>query len=184
MGSSSTNGNFGAGIAIRLPASILNGDLLIAVVGANGTPASWTTPAGWTAGAGGAHPDGQGLIWWWKVATSGDATASVTLKSASYADGGGVVLDYRGTAAAAIAGAGALTINDNNANGTNVASVGGVSWSGAAPVISLVLMSWQTTTATITWPAGYALQASANDGYGYVAVGANLRTRRVSVPSR
>jgi hypothetical protein len=41
-------------------------------------------------------------------------------------------------------------------------------------------MSWQPTTTTVTWPSGYTAQASANDGYGFVAVGANLTNQTAS----
>ncbi len=180
IGSVTANGNFGAGVAIKLP-TVQAGDLLIAVTGANGTPASWTTPTGWTAGAGAGHPDDQGLNWWWKIAATADSGATITLKSASYADGGGIVFDYRGATSAPIAAVSTLSTNDNNTNGNvTSATVNGVSWTGSASVVSLILTSWQPTNATETWPTGYTLQATANDGYGYVAVGANLTSQNVS----
>jgi hypothetical protein len=66
-------------------------------------------------------------------------------------------------------------MNDNNGNGNvTKAQVGGVSWAGRSNVVSLVLMSWQPVAPTVTWPAGYAGQASANDGYSFVSVAAGL----------
>ena len=181
IGSASANGNFGAGVRLTIPATTQAGDLLIAVAGTNGSPSSWTTPTGWTAGTGGGHPDGQGLNWWWKIATSVDAGATVTLKASAYADGGGVVLDYRGASATPIQAVSALTTNDNFGNGrVTSAQFAGASWSGSANVVSLLLMSWQPANATVTWPTGYSLQATANDGYGFVTVGANLTTQSVS----
>lgn len=180
-GTASANGNFGGGIGIKLPASVQAGDLLIAVAGTNGSPSSWTTPTGWTVGTGGAHPDGQGLNWWWKIATSGDVGAKVTLKSASWADGGGLVLDYRGASATPVQAVSAMTTNDNGGNGgVTSAQVAGASWSGPTSVVSLALMSWQPASATITWPSGYSLQGMATDTYGFVAVGANLTAQSVS----
>jgi hypothetical protein len=180
IGSSSANGNFGAGVKINVP-TVQAGDLLIAVAGTNGSPKTWTTPTGWTAGSGSGQPDGQGLNWWWKVATSTDSGTTVTLKSSSYADGGGVILDYRGAAASPILAVSTLTTNDNGQTG-NVTSVqfGAVSWSGSDSVASLLLMSWQPASATVTWPAGYAAEATATDGYGYVAVGADLSSQQTS----
>ena len=181
IGSTSANGNFGAGVRLTIPATTQAGDLLIAVAGTNGSPSSWTTPTGWTAGAGSGHPDGQGLNWWWKIATSADAGATVTLKASSYADGGGVILDYRGASATPIQAVSAMTTNDNFGDGrVTSAQFAGASWSGSANVVSLLLMSWQPANATVTWPTGYSLQATANDGYGFVTVGANLTTQSVS----
>jgi hypothetical protein len=91
------------------------------------------------------------------------------------------VLAYRGMSVTPIQAVSALATNDNDGNG-NVTSapVNGVSWSGSATVVNLLLMSWQPTTATVTWPAGVTLQATANDGYGFVAVGANLVPKTVA----
>jgi hypothetical protein len=182
MGSSTANGNFGAGVKIKAPAAQA-GDLLIAVAGTNGSPASWTTPTGWTAGTGSGHPDGQGLNWWWKIATSADsgATATITLKAASYADGGGIVLDYRGASASPILAVSALATNDNGGDGhVTSAQFNGASWSGASSVVSLLLMSWQPANATVAWPTGYSTQATANDGYGFIMAGANLTAQSLS----
>ena len=177
IGSSTANGNFGAGVKIKVP-TVQAGDLLIAVAGTNGSPNTWTTPSGWTAGSGSGQPDGQGLNWWWKIATGTDSGTTVTLKSSSYADGGGVILDYRGAAASPILAVSSLTTNDNGGNG-NVTSVqfGGVSWSGSDSVASLLLMSWQPASTAVTWPTGYTAEATATDGYGYVAVGADLASQ-------
>jgi hypothetical protein len=121
------------------------------------------------------------LNWWWKIATSTDSGASVTLKASSYADGGGIVFDYRGAAASPILAVSTLATNDNGGNGNvTTATFNSVSWSGSANVVSLLLMSWQPVSATITWPTGYAAQATATDGYGFVAAGANLTTQSVS----
>ena len=180
IGSSTANGNFGAGVKIKAP-TVQAGDLLIAAAGTNGSPASWTTPTGWTAGAGGGHPDGQGLNWWWKIATSADSGATITLKAASYADGGGIVLAYRGASASPILAVSAMATNDNGGDGhVTSAQFNGVSWSGASNVVSLLLMSWQPANATVSWPAGYSTQATATDGYGYVAAGANLTAQTLS----
>jgi hypothetical protein len=180
IGTSTANGNFGAGVKLTVP-SVQAGDLLIAAAGTNGSPASWTAPAGWTAGAGGGHPDGQGLNWWWKIATSADSGATITLKAASYADGGGIILDYRGASASPILAVSTLATNDNGGNGrVTSAQFNSVTWSGPSNVVSMLLMSWQPANATVTWPTGYAIQATANDGYGFVAAGANLTTQQVS----
>ena len=130
-------------------------------------------------GVGSGQPDGQGLNWWWKVATGIESGTSITLKASSYADGGGVMLDYRGASASLILAVSTLTTNDNGGNGS-VKSVhsAGVSWSGSDSVASLLLMSWQPTSTAITWPAGYGAQATATDGYGYVAVGADLASQQ------
>jgi hypothetical protein len=174
IGSAGANGNFGAGVKIKIP-TVQAGDLLLAVAGTNGSPSSWTTPSGWNVGNGGGHPDGQGLNWWWKIATGSDSGTTVTLKSSSWADGGGVVVAYRGASATPIQAVSTLAANDNGGNGNVTSATGnGVSWSGSATVVSLLLMSWQPTNASVTWPAGTTLQATANDGYGFVAVGANL----------
>jgi hypothetical protein len=180
IGSARASGNFGGGVKITIP-TIQAGDLLIAVAGTNGSPSSWTTPSGWNVGSGGGHPDGQGLNWWWTIAAGSESGTTVTLKSSSWADGGGVVLAYRGMSVTPIQAVSALATNDNDGNG-NVTSapVNGVSWSGSATVVNLLLMSWQPTTATVTWPAGVTLQATANDGYGFVAVGANLVPKTVA----
>ncbi|MGO8948434.1 MAG: hypothetical protein ACLQUY_12400, partial [Ktedonobacterales bacterium] len=180
IGSSTANGNFGAGVKITVP-TVQAGDLLIAVAGTNGSPNTWTTPSGWTAGSGSGPPDGQGLNWWWKVATGTESGTSITLQASSYADGGGVILDYRGASASPILAVSALTTNDNGGDG-GVTSVqfAGVSWSGSDSVASLLLMSWQPTSTAITWPAGYAAQATATDGYGYVAIGADLASQQAT----
>lgn len=181
IGSTTANGNFGAGVNLKIP-SVQVGDLLIAVAGTNGSPSTWTTPTGWNAGAsaGAGNPDNQGLNWWWKIASGSESGTTLTLKSSSYADGGGVVLDYRGASVTPIQAVSALVTNDNNSNG-NVTSAqfNGVSWSTSANVVSLLLMSWQSANATVTWPTGYSLQATANDTYSYVTVGANLTPQTV-----
>jgi len=180
IGSSTANGNFGAGVKIKAPA-VQAGDLLIAAAGTNGSPASWTTPTGWTAGTGSGHPDGQGLNWWWKIATSADSGATITLKAASYADGGGIVLDYRGASASPILAVSALATNDNGGDGhVTSAQFNGASWSGSSSVVSLLLMSWQPANATVAWPTGYSTQATANDGYGFIMAGANLTAQSLS----
>jgi hypothetical protein len=180
IASASANGNFGGGVKIKIP-TVQAGDLLIAIAGTNGSPASWTPPTRWTAGAGSGHPDGQGLNWWWKIAASTDSGATITLKASSYADGGGVVLVYRGAAASPILAVSTLATNDNGGNGKVIsAQFNGVSWSGSTSVVSLFLMSWQPANAAVTWPTGCVLQATATDTYGYVAVGANLTPQTVS----
>jgi Abnormal spindle-like microcephaly-assoc'd, ASPM-SPD-2-Hydin len=180
VGSATANGNFGGGVKATIPA-VQAGDLLIAAAGSNGSPSSWTAPTGWTTGGNGGHPDGQGLNWWWKIATSTDSGAVITLKSSSYADGGAIVLAYRGASGSPILAVSALATNDNGGNG-NVTGpqINGVSWAGSASVVSLLLMSWQPNSTNITWPTGYTTQASATDGYGYVAAGANLAPQSVN----
>ena len=182
IGSTTANGNFGAGVGLKIP-SVQAGDLLIVVAGTNGSPSSWTTPTGWNAGAGAGagNPDNQGLNWWWKSASGSESGTTVTLKSSSYADGGGVILVYRGTSATPIQAVSGLASNDNNGNG-NVTSVpfNRVAWSPSANVVSVLLMSWQPANATVTWPASYTLQATANDTYSFVAVGANLTSQTAS----
>jgi hypothetical protein len=161
--------------------TVQTGDLLIAVAGTNGTPASWTTPTGWTAGTNSGHPDGQGLNWWWKIASATNSGTSVTLKSASWADGGGVLLDYRGAVATPMQAVSTLATNDNGGiGGVKSATVNGVSWTGSATVADLVLMSWQPNNTTVGLPAGYTMQATANDGFGFVMAGANLTPQTVS----
>jgi hypothetical protein len=180
IGSASANGNFGAGVKITIP-TVAAGDLLIAVAGTNGSPNSWTTPAGWTAGTGSGQPDGQGLNWWWKIASGTDSGTAVTLKASSYADGGGVVLDYRGASASPILAVSTLAVNDNGGVGdVTSATFNSVTWTGTDSVVSLLLMSWQPVNAVVSWPAGYSAQATANDGYSFVAVGANLTPVSVS----
>ena len=75
----------------------------------------------------------------------------------------------------------ALTTNDNGGDGVvTSATFAGASWSGSATVASLLLMSWQPIDTTLTWPSGYSAQATANDTYGFVMVGANLTPQTVS----
>jgi N,N-dimethylformamidase beta subunit-like protein/centrosomal CEP192-like protein/ASPM-SPD-2-Hydin domain-containing protein/HYDIN/CFA65/VesB family protein len=180
IGSTNANGNFGAGVGITVP-TVQAGDLLIAVAGTNGAPASWTTPTGWTAGAGGGHPDDQGLNWWWKIASSADSGTNITLKSSSYAEGGAIMLDYRGASATPIRAVSTLATNDNGGVGfVTSAQFNAVSWTGSANVVSLLLVSWNPANTSVTWPTGYAAQATANDGYSFVAAGANLTTQSVS----
>jgi hypothetical protein len=91
-----------------------------------------------------------------------------------------VVLAYRGAAASPIAGVSVLTNNLGSGSGITTPSVAGVSLSSASAVVSLLLMSWQPTNTSVTWPTGYASQASANDGFGYVSVGAKLAAQTSS----
>jgi hypothetical protein len=180
IGTSSANGNFGSGIRLNIP-TVQAGDLLIAAAGTNGSPATWTTPSGWTAGANGGHPDGQGLNWWWKIASAADSGTSVTLRSSSWADGGGILLDYRGAIATPIQAVSVLTTNDNGGNGgVTSATFSGVSMSGSASVAVLLLMSWQPVRTTVTLPGGYIVQATATDTYGFVMAGASLTPQTVS----
>jgi hypothetical protein len=176
VGTGTAHGNFGAGIKIKIPA-IQAGDLLIAVAGTNGKPVSWTKPTGWTMGANSAHPDGQGLNWFWKIATNADSGANVTLKAASYADGGGIVLAYRGTASNPIVAVSTMATNDNNGNGNvKTPTINGVSWSQASKVVDLLLTSWQPSTSTVSWPSGFTQQETATDGFGFVMAAANLNS--------
>ncbi|HZR39500.1 MAG TPA: choice-of-anchor D domain-containing protein [Ktedonobacteraceae bacterium] len=180
IASATANGDFGGGVDIKIP-SVQAGDLLIAVAGTNGSPSSWTTPTGWNVGAGAGQPDGQGLNWWWKIASGSESGTTLTLKASSFADGGGVVLVYRGAAATPIEAVSALGTNDNGGNGdVTSAQFNAVSWNSSASVVSLLLMSWQPVNATVNWPAGYTLQATDNDGYSSVMVGANLTAQTAS----
>jgi hypothetical protein len=114
------------------------------------------------------------------VASGAESGTTVTIKSSAWADGGGVVLAYQGAGSSPITAVSALSTNDNNGDGTNTATFGSASWNGPTNVISLLLMSWQTTSATVVWPRGYSLQATANDAYSFVAVGANLSPQSTS----
>lgn len=91
------------------------------------------------------------------------------------------MLDYRGTSTSPIQAVSSLAINDNGGNGNEKsATFNNVAWSGTANVVDLLLISWQPNTAGVAWPTNYSLQATANDGYSFVAVGANLTTQSVS----
>jgi Glycosyl hydrolases family 39 len=177
IGQSSAQGNFGSGIKVKVPAD-QSGDLLVAVAGTNGSPSSWTAPAGWNVGAGSAHPRGQGLNWWWKTANGLEGGTNVTLKSSAWADGGAVILDYRGATANPIVAVSSMTTNDNGGVGkVTTPAWSGVSWPTSTKVVSLMLASWQASASTVTWPTGYALNATSNDGFDYVTVGANLTSQ-------
>jgi hypothetical protein len=154
---------------------------LIGVVGANGSTTTWTAPTGWTVGTNGASPDSQALRWWWLVVPATPAT-SYTFKSTGYADGGAVVIDLRGASAAGpIQAVSALNANDAGGIGNvTAATYSAVSWTGSASVVDLLLTSWQPTTTAVTWPAGYSQLATANDGYGFVAVAGSLTTQTTS----
>jgi Glycosyl hydrolases family 39 len=180
IGQSSAQGNFGGGIKMKVPAD-QSGDLLVAVAGTNGSPSSWTAPVGWNVGAGSAHPGGQGLNWWWKTASGSEGGTNVTLKSSAWADGGAVILDYRGATANPIVAVSAMTKNDNGGVGNvTTPSFAGVSWPTSTKVAKLILSSWQASSSTVTWPSGYTLQATANDGFDYATVGANLAPQTTS----
>jgi hypothetical protein len=181
IGQSSAQGTFsGGGVKVKVPAA-QSGDLLIAVAGTNGKPSSWTVPAGWNVGAGSAHPGGQGLNWWWKTANGSEGGTSVTLKSSSYADGGAVILDYRGATSNPVVAVSSMTKNDNNGVGNvTTPSFAGVSWPTSTKVVDLMLTSWQASSSTVTWPSGYTLQATANDGFDYATVGASLAPQTTS----
>lgn len=177
MGQSSAQGNFGGGIKVKVPAD-QSGDLLIAVAGTNGTPSSWTVPVGWNVGAGSAHPGGQGLNWWWKKANGSEGGTSVSLKSSGYADGGAVILNYRGATTTPIVAVSSITKNDNSGVGNvTTPAWAGVSWPTSTKVVSLLLTSWQASSSAVTWPAGYTLHGTANDGFDYVTVGGNLTSQ-------
>ena len=181
-GVSEASGNMGDGVSLSMP-SQLQGDLLIAVAGTNGSPTAWTAPTGWTSGAGSAAPEGQGLNWWWQVAPSGPPPA-YTFQSSGWADGGIVLLDLRG--GRAIKAVSTITANDNSGVG-NVTSAGvqAASWAGSSTVASLLLASWQPAGATLSWPAGFSQLAEADDGYGFVAVGGRLQSQSTSsLPSQ
>jgi hypothetical protein len=149
------------------------------VAGVNGSPSGWTAPAGWTPGAN-SGSTGQGLFWWWQQLPA-TPLASYTFTSTGYTDGGIVLIDLRGQTATPIQAVSARVENNNNWNGNiTSAAVNGVTWTGSTKVASLILMSWQASNATAGWPAGFSLLSSANDGYSWVAVGANLTTQTVS----
>lgn len=178
VGTTNANGNFGGGVRVTAPGSQQQGDLLIGVVGANGTASVWTGPAGWTVGANGGSPDSQALRWWWYVVPASPATSYV-FTSTGYTDGGVVVIDLRGASGAApIQGVSALNANDAGGIGNVTSAVcAAVTWSGSTNVVDLLLTSWQPTGATITWPAGFSQMATATDTYGFVAVAGNLTTQ-------
>lgn len=180
IGSVTANGDFSGGVSLKLP-PVQAGDLLIAVAGTNGFPSSWTSPTGWTVGANGGRPDGEGLNWWWKIASGSESGTTLTLTSSSYADGGAIVLAYRGASATPIQAVSTLAANDNGGNGkVTSAQFNSVAWSTSASVVSLLLMSWQPVSTTLALPTSYTLQATANDSYSYVTAGANLTAQTVS----
>lgn len=173
--SSSIANNFGGGVTVSAPAGQRSGDFLVAVAGANGTATTWTAPAGWSPGTNSAGPDGQQLRWWSLVVPSTPA-ASYKFSANSYTDGGIVIIDFRGVAAVnPVQAVSLLATNDNSGNGNvTTAAYNSASWTGSATVVTVLLTSWQPTQASITWPAGFSQLATANDGYGFVAVAANL----------
>jgi hypothetical protein len=92
-----------------------------------------------------------------------------------------VVLAYRGAAANPLQAVSSLANNDGGGTfSTTAASFNGVSWSGSANVASLLFMSWQPNSATVTWPSGYTAQAAANDGYSFLAIGGRLVSQSVT----
>lgn len=175
-GSTSANGVFsGTGLAITLPTNIQTGDLLIAVAGTNGAKSSWSTPTGWTQGANTNSTDTQGITWWWKVADGSEAGSRVAFRSSKYADGGVVVNVYAGANANPIAGVSNFTTTDNYGNGfVNAANVAGVSLNTSVTAVPLIFVSWQPDASTVTWPAGFAFESTASDGFSTVAVAESL----------
>jgi len=92
-----------------------------------------------------------------------------------------VILDYRGATASPIVAVSAMTKNDNGGGGNvTTPSFAGVSWPTSTKVAKLMLSSWQASSSTVTWPSGYTLQATANDGFDYATVGANLAPQTTS----
>jgi chitinase len=181
------NGNFGgSGLSLTLPKNIQPEQLLIAVAGTNGQPASWTTPRGWNLGSGSGTKSRQALYYWWKVATGTESGTKVTFKTNKYADGGVVVAVYNGATTNPIAGASSIATNDNNGDGNvQTAAVNGISLNSAATVVPLIIASWQPNASNITWPSGYIFEATATDGYSFVdlAESSNARTTN-TLPSQ
>ena len=173
INSADAKGNFGGGVSITIPAGVQPGDLLIAAAGTNGTPAAWTTPTGWNKGAGSGTTQSQGLNWFWKIANGTEGGTKVKLKASVYSDGGGIIAVYRGeSSASAIAGVSSLATNVywDSSKGMS-AKVNGVSLAGTTSVVPLILTSWQSGNATISWPSGFVDKAGATDGYGHVEIG-------------
>src|SRR5579871_2710170 len=176
-GTTKGTGNFGGGVTVGVPRAQA-GDLLVAVAGSNGSPSAWSTPTGWAAGSNSAASNTQGLDWWWKFATGTDK--SVTLKSSSWADGGAVVLDYRGAGALPIGPVSTMV----DATSASTVRFNGVSWTGSASVVPLLLASWQARAATVTEPVGFGTQAEADDGFGFVSVAAGAAVAATDLPAQ
>lgn len=175
-GSTSANGVFsGSGLSVTLPSNIQAGDLLVAIAGTNGPISSWSTPKGWTRGTNSNTTDTQGLTWWWKIADGSETGSTIRMKSSKYADGGVVVNVYQGATADPIAGVSTFATTDNYGNGyVTSAGVSGMTLGTAVTAVPLIFVSWQPNAATISWPAGFAFESTASDGYATVAVAESL----------
>jgi hypothetical protein len=158
---SATKSGTGTTIAVNKPASVASGDLLVIVAGFN-TPGTVTSPSGFSAMHVNVGGGGIGLCMCSRVA-DGTEGASFTVTLASASDGFVICTALRGVdGTTPVLGTGDVSIP-----GLATATCPAVSWSGASDAVALIGYTQQGVTppAAITWPSGFTLLLTGNDGF-------------------
>jgi hypothetical protein len=180
-GGSGTN----SGKTLTKPTGVAANDLLLSIWGLNGTTPTWTLPTGWSQNYQNVS-QAEPLALHDKVAGSSEPT-SYTFTTSTNCDGGWSLFALRG-ADTTTPILGHSTDWDAGGN-TATFSVNAVSWAGASDAVSLIVATWQTGSATVTWPNGWTQVVDptvANDGFEFLAAAVNFTTQSAvtSLPSQ
>jgi PKD domain len=176
VGASSTNGNRTAH-SVTTPASVQAGDVLLAYLTTNDSTVTVTPPAGWT-DVTSTVASGTAVRVWSRVATAGDAGATVTATSSALVKSDMTVAAYRSTTGTAGVDTGASSLD--TALGTTHTTPTVASHSGGGWLVSY----WgreASTTPTWTPPSGQSLR-SGSAGTGGGNISAILTDGNGSVP--
>lgn len=178
VGSTFQTGGGGTNVAKTLtkPTGVALNDLLLSIWGLNGATPTWTLPAGFVTNYQNVSL-GEPLALHDKIAGASEP-ASYNFTTSTNCDGGWSLIALRGAdTTTPILGHSADW--DAGAN-TTAFSVNSVSWAGAADAVSLIVVTWQATSATVTWPAGWTQIVDptvANDGFEFLAAAVNFTTQ-------
>lgn len=166
-------------VTVNKPTNTAQNDLMVALIGGNGSTGSYSAPTGWTAGANAVTTDTtQQLQWWWKLAGASEGTSYVFTATTTPNWGGGAgIISLRGahltTPILATSAISQAYFSDVNI------PMNSVTFS-SADVCSLFLISFQSTNGTFVYPSGWTQQFAAFDGYNAGLLAINLTDATVT----
>jgi ribosomal protein L18E len=179
--STGSGGGTNATKTLVKPTGVQSGDWLGSAWGINGSlSGTWNLPSGWTT----VH-DARNihiLALHDKIAGASEPT-SYGFSTSTNDDGGWGLVALRGVdTTTPVLGQADFAAGGN----TTSFSAPSVSWAGASDAISLIIASWESTAATITWPSGWTQLWSVNDGFIWFVAGINLTTQSgvTSLPAK
>jgi hypothetical protein len=174
----------GTSQVVTMPTGVQRGDLILVSFGMNGVVGSTWTPPGsesWTLED--LNTVNSEILRTYSRKSDGTETGTRTWTTSTSMDGGGGAIAFRGAdlttpvLAAADAGDGGNTTSHTAPS---------ASWGGSASAISVIVGTWQTGSATVTWPMGWTEAWNRDDTFEASVLAYNLTTNIAvtSLPSK